>query len=73
MRGPKINIVVSVAFTGDLTARQMISVGNKLNSAPIQTLVQQVRKKHLHQFRLDLGDGLIVEYPAGDGLKIKLK
>ena len=72
MRGPAIRITVSVAFDGDLTPTRLTSIGQKLAAAPVQMLARQVRKKHCHNFKLGLGDGVVIEYPAKDGMTVNL-
>ena len=70
--GPKIHVIVSVELKGPLTPLKLQSVGAKLQSPPLQVMKQQVRKKHLAQFALDLGDGVLVKFPAGPGLRVEL-
>ena len=72
MRGLKINVVVSVNYCGDLTPLKMQSIAAKLASPPLAGLAVQVRKRHLEQFSLKLGDGVAVQFPAGEGLRVAL-
>jgi len=73
MRGKNITIIVSVAFPGTLTPITMQSIAAKLAGPPIQLLARQIRKRHLHAFKLNLGAGVEVTWPpAKNGLRVHL-
>lgn len=72
MKGKRIKVTVSVRYPGVLTPELLQQLGGKLGNPVVRQLAGRVRRGTTGEFRLGLGDDVVVVYPAQSGLRVEL-